>query len=373
MRLLIVLASVVLAVPAMTAPAAASANRWVLGYYVGYLRDAMPPAQIEWSAMTHLVVGPVTPRADGTLDTSLDIDPQRGPTLARTLASRATANGVTPVLMIGGAGAHDGFRAAMSAHRAAFENHLLRTMTQWGYAGLDLDWEPVADADQPLVTRLVSDLRTSAPGLVLTMPVGWVNPNYETVPAFYAQLATKLDRVDIMTYGMAGAYDGWKSWHSSALHGATPTTPSSVDTSVQLYEAAGVPAAKLGVGVGFYGSCWSAPVTGPSQTIGASTVVADDNVMSYTNIMARYWSSGAARYDTTAQAPYLTWSAPHGPQGCTFVSYENPRSVRAKGQWAATHGLGALIVWNINEGHDVTAPPGSRDALLHTVRSSFGA
>ncbi len=45
----------------------------------------------------------------------------------------------------------------------------------------------------------------------------------------------------------------------------------------------------------------------------------------------------------------------------------------AKGQWAAANGLGAEIVWNINEGHDSTAAAGSRDALLHTVRTSFGA
>jgi chitinase len=370
-RVLVVLCSVVLFVPA--SPAGASVSRWVLGYYVGYLRDALPPAQVPWSGMTHIVVGPVTPRADGTLDTTLDIDATHGPALARQLARGATAHGVTPMLMIGGAGAQAAFRGAMSAHPVAFENRLLQKLTAWGYAGLDLDWEPVDTADQPLISRLVGDLRAAMPGLVLTMPVGWVNPNYQTVPAFYAQLATKLDRLDIMTYGMAGAYGGWKSWHSSALHGATPSTPAAVDTSVQLYESAGVPAGKLGVGVGFYGSCWTAPVTGPSQTIAGSTIVADDNVMSFTNIMATYWSAGASRYDTAAEAPYLTWSAPHGPKGCTFVSYENSRSVTAKGQWAAANGLGAEIVWNINEGHNLTAPAGTRDALLHVVRTSFGA
>lgn len=354
------------------APAAsASTARWVLGYYVGYLRDAMPPAQIEWANLTHVVVGPVVPRSNGTLDTSLDTG--QGAALGRTLARDATANGVTPMLMIGGAGAHDAFLSAASAHRVAFENRLLRLLDDWGYAGLDLDWEPVDDSDQPVLLRLVQDLRTKRPNLVLTVPVGWVNPNYQTVPAFYADLANSVDRLDVMTYGMAGAWDGWKSWHSSALHGSTPSTPSAVDVNVQLYEDAGVPAAKLGVGVGFYGSCWTSPVTAPKQAIGGSTIVADDNVMSYTNIMQSYYSAANYHYDSSAQAPYLSYSSPHGAQGCTFVSYENPRSVRAKGQWAQAQGLGALIVWNINEGHDSTAPAGHRDALLHTVRTSFGA
>ncbi len=181
-RLLVLVCSVVLFVPAVSATATASASRWVLGYYVGYLHNAMPPAQVPWSAMTHIVVGPVTPRADGTLDTTLDIDATRGPALARQLAHGATSHGVTPMLMIGGAGAHDGFRAAMSTHPVAFENQLLQKLTAWGYAGLDLDWEPVNAADQPLISRLVSDLRTAMPGVVLTMPVGWVNTNFPGCP-----------------------------------------------------------------------------------------------------------------------------------------------------------------------------------------------
>ena len=277
------------------------------------------------------------------------------------------------MLMIGGAGSHDAFLGAARDHRVLFEKRLLKTMTTWGYAGLDLDWEPVDDADQPVLLRLATDLRRLQPGIVLTVPVGWVNPNYQTVPAFYAQLAAVVDRLDVMTYGMAGAWGGWKSWHSSALHSDSSSTPSAVDTNVALYTGAGVPAAKLGVGAGFYGSCWTAPVTGPSQPIGASTIVADDNTMSYTNIRAQYYSAAAYHYDSGAQAPYLSFASPHGPQDCTFVSYEDPTSLAAKGQWAAAHGLGAIIVWNINEGHDATARAGRRDALLRTVRTSFGA
>ena len=99
-----------------------------------------------------------------------------------------------------------------------------------------------------------------------------------------------------------------------------------------MYTAAGVPAAKLGVGAGFYGSCWTSPVTGPSQPIGASTIAADDNMMSYTNIMASYYSAANYHYDAAAEAPYLSYAAPRGPHACTFVSYEDPTSVAAKGR-----------------------------------------
>ncbi len=371
----LVLVGVVLASTAVAAPASARADpaRWLLGYYVGYLRDQMPVREIDWSALTHIVVGPVTPRADGTLDTTFDIDASAGPAMAKSIARNAVAHAVTPLLMIGGAGTHDAFLNAARSHRVSFEKRLLAKMNAYGYQGLDLDWEPVDDADQPVLARLISDLRAMAPNAVLTMPVGWVNPNYQTVPPFYAQIAANLDRVNVMTYGMAGTWSGWQSWHSSALHGGAASTPSAVDAIVALYEAGGVPAAKLGVGIGFYGSCWTAPVTGPRQPIGGSTIVADDNVMSYVNIQAHYYTAAAYHYDSVAQAPYLSYRSPHGAQGCTYISYEDPTSVTAKGQWAQAQGLGALIVWNINEGHVLGAPAGQRDVLLTTARTAFGA
>ena len=79
----------------------------------------MPANEIDWGSMTHLVVGPVNPRADGTLDTTFDIDETAGPAMAKDLAKRAKAHGVVPLLMIGGAGEHDNFRAAAKNHLTA--------------------------------------------------------------------------------------------------------------------------------------------------------------------------------------------------------------------------------------------------------------
>jgi chitinase len=352
---------------------ASTAKRWVMGYYVGYQRGLMPAGQIDWNAMTHLVVGPVNPRADGTLDTTFDINATAGPAMAKDLAKRAKAHHVTPLLMIGGAGEHDNFLAAAKNHRATLEKHLIATMRHYGYRGLDLDWEPIDAADQPYVSALVSELRAQLPKAVLTMPVLWITKTFPSVPKFYGRLAKHLDRMSVMSYGMAGPWEGWRTWHSSALHGATASTPSAVDVNVASFEKAGVPAAKLGVGIGFYGTCWTGGVTGPRQAIGSSTLGADDNAMSYTNIMKQYYLASAYHYDTKAEAPYLGFASPRGPQHCTFVSYENARSIAAKAKYARSHGLGALIVWTVNQAHVLGAPAGQRDALLAKARHAFGA
>lgn len=352
-------------------PAAAAESPWLLGYFPGYQRDLMPADEIEWSALTHVVVGPVIPRADGSLDTAMDIDAASGPAFARDLAIRAHAHGVVPLLMIGGAGTHDAFAAAAHNHPAALVRNLLSTMDDLGYDGLDLDWEPVPAADEADLAALAHALRVARPSAVLTMPVGWATTTFPDVSSVYGSLADDLDRINVMSYGMAGAWDGWQTWHSSALHGAGGATPSAVDVSVAAYLDAGVPAAKLGVGIGFYGSCWAGGVTGPRQAVGGSALVADDNVMSITNIRSSYADPSASRYDSAAQAPYLSFATPHGPQRCTFVSYEDETSIQAKGAWARSQGLGGAIVWSIPQAHDRAAPAGERDHLLAVARSAF--
>jgi chitinase len=372
-RSLLVCVLVAATMATLATPARAVApRRWVLGYYVGYQRGLMPASQIEWSTMTHLVVGIVYPRGDGTLDTRFDIGARGGPAMAVDLAGRARAHHVVPLLMIGGAGTHAAFAAAARTHFAALVRRLITVLRRYGFAGLDLDWEPVTTADEPYLLRLATVLRARVPSAVLTVPVGWML-RAGRVPRFYGALAARVDRLNVMTYGMAGAWGGWRTWYSSALTGSGPATPTAVDANVHAYLAAGVPRAKLGVGIGFYGTCWTGGVTGPRQVIGRARVVADDNVMSWAHIRARYVTTSAYRYDTIAQAPYLSYRAPHGPQRCTFVSYENARSIAAKARWAKAHGLGALIVWTVNQGHLPNAAAGHRDPLLATARRAFGA
>ena len=118
-------------------------------------------------------------------------------------------------------------------------------------------------------------------------------------------------------------------------------------------------------------TCWAGGVTGPRQQPHGSTVVADDNIMSFTNIMKRYYRKQNYHYDTKAQAPYLGFSTPHGPQHCTFVSYEDPQSLADKGSYVRERGLGGAIIWTINQGYLPDAPAGQRDPLMAAVRDAF--
>ena len=345
-----------------------SSGHWVSGYYVGYQEDRYPPEAIDWKGLSHIVIGRVTPNNDGSLNTTYDIDATNGPKLASRLTTLAHENGKSAILMLGGAGEHDKWvSAASSQNRDTFVQNLVSLQEQMGFDGFDLDWEPVEASDQAPLKALAQALKAAAPTAQLTIPVTWTTSDVEAAGSFYGDISGLFDQINIMSYGMADSWPGWQSWHSSALKGDGPTTPSSVSLIVNAFRDAGVPAAKIGVGIGFYGSCWSPSVTGPLQDVGSSQVVASDNDISYANIMESYYTDSAHKWDDDASVPYLSFSKSTGPAGCTFISYEDSQSIQAKMEWVTQQGLGGAIVWTINQGYVASAPADQRDPLMDTL------
>ncbi len=347
---------------------------WVMGYHVGYQHTMYPTANVAFSALSHVIIGPVTPNTNGTVNTTFDIDTVNGPLWASAVAQAAHDANRKAMLMIGGADSSTGWQgAASNANRATFVDHLLSIMDSIGADGLDLDWEPLGPGDYANFTALAQALRSMRPNMLLSVPVGWVNSNFQT-PAtadpFFGAIAPLFDRIDIMSYDMEWPADGWKSWFTSALHGESATTPSSIDSSVDFYLASGVPRSKLGIGIGFYGQCWK-NVTGPRQTIGGdASVNDDDNTFTYHDIVTQYYSAANYHYDATSQMPYLGSSTAFGPGNCNFLSYESAQSVTAKGEYVNRNGLAGTIIWTIGEGY-VPEQAGQENALLDAVNAAF--
>ena len=357
--------------------APSASTRWVGGYYVGYERHLYPIADVDFSAITHLMVGRMTPTAAGGLTRHFDINDVEGPAFAHAAIDAAQGAGRKAILMIGGAGEIAGWRAAADdATRAAFVANLLAAVDEFGADGLDIDWEPLETQDHADVLALLQALRAARPNLLLTMPVMWINSNIQWNPrpvgeaAFLAAAAPLLDQVNVMSYEMAAAYEGWHSWFASPLHGEGANTPSSVSSSIEYYRGAGVPAAKLGVGMGFYGNCFRG-VQQPRVPVGPANFVASDGAMSYRAIRTTYLPAMAYTFDAMAQAPWLGSAAQIGPQQCNLVTYEDAASIAAKGAYAVAEGLGGGIIWTVAQGHVPSLPAGQRDPLLDAVREAF--
>ncbi len=140
------------------------------------------------------------------------------------------------------------------------------------FDGIDIDWEyPVAcgltcgsPEDRENFTALLAEFRRQLdqvrPGLLLTVAVGAsIDKIRVTDPGQYARF---VDYINVMTYDFHGAWES-RTNHHSALFGS-PADPSTGDQrrynsndAMQALLDRGVPAAKLNLGLGFYGRGWT--------------------------------------------------------------------------------------------------------------------
>ncbi|MBP9760389.1 MAG: glycoside hydrolase family 18 protein [Candidatus Pacebacteria bacterium] len=343
---------------------------WLMAYYVGYQNSYLKPNDVDYSLMTHIVVGGVGVNADGTLDEHWHMKNGDGHAMALDVGERADRAGVKQLIWLGGPNEEsDFFSATTDARRATFVKNILALIDNIGYDGVDIDWEPIRKGDEAQILALVRDLREARPNLLIAVPVNWVQTTLvgKKDLSLYKDLSAYVDRLFIMSYSMAGAWPGWKSWHAGALTGDTSTTPGSVQTSAKAYLEAGVPNNILGIGIGTYATCWEYPIKTPSQTMPSKYAPGDIGVMSMRTLMGDYYSKKYEKWDSRAKVPYLSFKKARGDFKCGFISYENERSIREKMAYVKKEQLGGAIVWNIGTGYFPDASRSKRHPLLKTA------
>jgi len=337
---------------------------------VGYQQDLLTPDQIDWSGLTHIMMSRVKANADGTLNKDFDIGEPAGSALARKIAQYAHANNTKAILMLGGAENGEAILGAVRDHRVAFIANLVATKTDYGYDGYDLDWEDHIDWN--LFETFARELREADPDAVITMPVGCININYETVEPRMVNVTRYVDQVNMMSYYPATAWagDGWESWYVSPLKGAKSTTPISIEESLARYSAAGVPKCKLGMGIGFFAMGYLGNVTGPNQPTVHDIIVGGDNAYPLSKLFGTggAYDQESRHWDPYAFEPYLSLQKPDS-FGARYVSFEDEQSIIAKGNFTRMNGYGGTIIWTINQGNVRTHS--DPHFLMHALRKGF--
>ena len=340
----------------------------------------MPATNIDFTALTHVIHFSLVPNSDGTLNSS---DNGISSANSADIISHAHAAGVKVLICVGGAGTETLFQEATSNHLAAFINNLTNFMASRGYDGIDIDWEPLPASDAYVYTNLVNGLRSALNGFLqhkwLTAAVGAYPPYGDPATAQYlmfASLQNQFDEINIMTYDLSGPYPGWVTWFNSPIFDGGYRFPStsglvpSIDGAVSSFLNSGVAPGKLGIGIPFYGYVWNGGtgtttggVTQPRQTwVNAPTVSTPD----YKTIVTGYYQSNLYRWDTNAEAAYLTISNAT-PANDMFVSYEDARACQAKVSYARNHGLGGVMIWELAQDHQSGQP----DPLLQAVKQAL--
>lgn len=185
----------------------------------------------------------------------------------------------------------------------------------------------------------------------LTSAIGAGNDKIEDVD--YKAAQQYMDNIFIMSYDYNGAWSNTELGHQANLYEATNGSANkhyNTHAAVELLLAQGVDAEKLVVGVGAYGRGWKGvngyqgndPFTGTAT--GKIKGTWEDGVLDYRDIVNNHMGAGwEYTYDETAEAATL-----FKPSTGELITYDDERSVRAKGQYVMANKLGGVFSWEID-------------------------
>lgn len=388
--------------------AAEPASKWVTGYYGGYFwdnGDYQAPEHVDMTAMTHFVFARIGPGGGkkglpgeimlgaGTAHDRRDLGPGAAwdKSVEEYMIMRAHQVGTKAIIMLGGEGDNAGFIASSQPDvRPVFVKNLVDYMVAKGYDGVDVDWEGIKDAaveEQALLEALIADIRQEANSrpryqanpVIITFPAGMLNTNIDKVSEHHKRVANLVDQYNFMSYGMGWFGQGWTSTTFAPLTGHKKSRPISIASTIQMYEDAGIPRSKLGMGLGFYGMNYAPPFTGPDQPTDGDLKnwSVFDVRWNYAQLHKHgYLDNGIYAWDAATQTSYRTYPGGYTPATRTewatgYLSYEEPATIAAKGAWAqssrAGEGAAGTIIWLVNYG----TTDGINNPLLTATKKAF--
>ncbi len=184
----------------------------------------------------------------------------------------------------------------------------------------------------------------------LTTAIGAGKDKIEDVD--YNTTQQYLDHIFLMSYDFYGAWSNTDLGHQTALYGASrkPDTNYTTDNAVKAMLEQGVKPGKIVVGAGMYGRGWTGVhgYTGDNPFTGTATGPIkgtwENGIVDYRQIVNQMLGKPGweYKYDEAAEAPYV-----FNKSTGELVTYDNARSVMAKGKYVLNKNLGGLFAWSI--------------------------
>jgi len=237
------------------------------------------------------------------------------------------------------------------------------------FDGVDIDWEFPGgggenaklgnpQTDKATYTALMHDLRAMLNELSaetgrtyeLTTAIGAGKDKIEDVD--YTNAQQYIDHIFLMSYDYYGAWSNTELGHQTALYGSSwnPATNYTTDNAVKAMLDQHVQPGKIVVGAAMYGRGWTGvhgyngdnPFTGTATGPIAGTWEA--GIVDY-RVIANQMKGKPGweyKYDAAAEAPYL-----FNKSTGELLSYDDARSVAAKGKYVLDKNLGGLFAWSV--------------------------
>ncbi|KAL8299175.1 hypothetical protein RB593_009174 [Gaeumannomyces tritici] len=236
--------------------------------------------------------------------------------------------------------------AATAASRERFANSAVKIMSDWGFDGIDIDWEYPTDqtqaADFVLLLRTVRNTldvyaQKFAPdyhfALSIASPAG---------PTHYKKLNLKsmadtIDYFNLMAYDYAGSWDTVSAHQSNLYSSESAATPFSTAAAVEDYLRAGVPASKIVIGMPLYGRAFESTngIGQPFSGVGGGSW--ENGVWDF-KALPRPGATENVDFKTVASYSY-------DPKIRELITYDTPEVVEKKVSWLKSMMLAGSMFW----------------------------
>ncbi|KAI3333797.1 chitinase [Ustulina deusta] len=242
------------------------------------------------------------------------------------------------------------FASAVSsdANRATFAKTSVALMKDWGFDGIDVDWEyPKDDAEATNSVLLLKAIRSELNSysnlygngyhflLTVASPAGPQDYNHQKLK----DMADVLDFINLMAYDYAGSWDA-TAGHQTNLYpnpANNASTPFSTDRAVTDYLNAGVPGTKLMLGMPVYGRAFQ-NTDGPGKPYnGVGSGSWEQGIWDYKALPR---PDSTEQYDSVADATYS-----YDSNSRTMVTYDTVDMVRKKVDYLKSKGLAGSMFW----------------------------
>ena len=326
---------------------------WSGAYYEGSGSPAIPVANLPWGLYTHYTAQIYYPNGDCTINSSWGLTAAD----AQTFITSAHTNNAKALFSIIGMSAVDSSPSNFgtctdSSHLSGFVTNLMAVLNGslsngavWD--GVDLDWENSVNYTQyqNLIAAMRSALDNQYPNpKKLLTTATYQDFGSPGLPSVAANQAAHLDQVNVMCYDL----DFWDSSHTwfVSSYNAYGGPQGTCQAEMTAFTSAGVAAAKLGVGLAFYGRIWtgtSQPNTSGSRggELAYGAMVTDSSI----------WQTGYKNHDTTHLGAYLAVTGSGGacPSAPCFIPYTDTWLVDQAVSWMKTGGYGGIFSYDLNK------------------------
>ena len=358
----------------------------VVGYYEAWASSrkcsGMDFRDIPVKSFTHLyfAFGYISPE-------SLDVVPMNdlSPELFSTFTRLKEINtGIKLFIALGGWNFNDDTRTqhvfstmvSSKASRAQFISKLLSFLWNYGFDGVDFDWEYPGAPDRGGKKEDTENYTQLLKALEAAIATG--STKYEvsfTAPTSYWYLryfdlkgmAQHVDFVNFMSYDLHGTWDTKSPTGGQVI---AHTNLTEIKSALDLYWRNDVPAKKINLGLGFYGRSFQ--LAHPScfqpgclfKGGGAPGLCTENSgTLSYREIIQIIDQYNLSPYhDETNAVKYITW------KNDQWVSFDDQETFLQKIKFANNLGPGGLLIWAL--GQD-TADLQALQGVLHPNTLDF--